>query len=88
MEKDFDGCNNQKRARLEREREKLVGWKTEWEKSEDNREASGAEDGLKRSIRLRFFNSKDVIAEQVRHGKFSLFSTFYVPVPAVLQRRR
>ena len=65
LEKDFDGSNTQKRARLEREREKLVGWKTEWEKSEDIREASSEGDDLKRSMRLRFFNFQDAIAEQV-----------------------
>ena len=73
LEKDFDGSNTQKRARLEREREKLVGWKTEWEKSEDIREASSEGDDLKRSMRLRFFNFQDVIAEQVRFHHFVLF---------------
>ena len=73
LEKDFDGSNTQKRARLEREREKLVGWKTEWDKSEDNREASSEGDDLKRSMRLRFFNFQDVIAEQVRFHHFVLF---------------
>ena len=54
-----------KRERLEREREKLVDWKTEWNKSEDNSEAAGEDDGLKRSVRLRFFNQRNVISEQV-----------------------
>ena len=61
----FDGRNVLKRDRLEREREKLVDWKSEWNKSEDNSEAAGEDDGLKRSVRLRFFNQRDVIAEQV-----------------------
>ena len=62
---EFDGRNVLKRERLEREREKLVDWKSEWIKSEDNSEAAGEDDGLKRSVRLRFFNQRDVIAEQV-----------------------
>ena len=64
-DKDFDGSNTKKRAKLERERENFLDWKTEWDKSEDNSEASGEGDGLIRSLRLRFFNFKDVIAEQV-----------------------
>ena len=63
----FDGRNVLKRERLEREREKLVDWKGEWIKSEDNSEAAGEDDGLKRSVRLRFFNQRDVIAEQVEN---------------------
>ena len=63
---DFDGSPTKKRAWLVKERKNLVGWKTEFEKSEDNSEAAGWNDGLKRSIRLRFFNLYDVIAEQVR----------------------
>ena len=62
---EFDGRNVMKRERLEREREKLVDWKTEWNKSEDNSEAAGEDDGLKRSVRLRFFNQRNVISEQV-----------------------
>ena len=62
---EFDGRNVMKRERLEREREQLVDWKGEWIKSEDNSEAAGEDDGLKRSVRLRFFNQRDVIAEQV-----------------------
>ena len=62
---EFDGRNVMKRERLEREREKLVDWKTEWDKSEDNSEAAGVDDGLKRSVRLRFFNQRNVISEQV-----------------------
>ena len=65
-DKDFDGSNTLKRARLERERENFVDWKAEWDKSEDNSEASYEGDDLKRSLRLRFFNFKDVIAEQVK----------------------
>ena len=64
-ETEFDGRNVMKRERLEREREKLVDWKTEWNKSEDNSEAAGEDDGLKRSVRLRFFNQRNVISEQV-----------------------
>ena len=76
-----------KRAMLERERGDLVDWKTEWDKSEDNSEASGEGDGLKRAVRLRFFNSMDVIAEQVCI-MLQLFSEhFTVAVPPVLQGR-
>ena len=64
-EDEFDGRNVEKRERLEREREKLVDWKIEWDKSEDNSEAAGENDGLTRSVRLRFFNQRNVISEQV-----------------------
>ena len=87
---EFDGRNVQKRERLEREREKLVDWKTEWNKSEDNSEAAGEDDGLKRSVRLRFFNQRNVISEQVSNKNISLrkFSkNLFPPVPLILQRR-
>ena len=66
----FDGSNKNKRKRLEKERYRLVDWKTEWDKTEDNSEICGnwwftPDDGLKRSVRMRFFNFRDVISEEV-----------------------
>ena len=67
----FDGNNESKRNRLERERVKLIDWKTEWDKSPEFSELCGGgwgftpDDGLKRSVRLRYFNFKDVISEEV-----------------------
>ena len=60
---DFDGSNSHKRAWLEKHRP--VGWKAEWDKSEDMSDATGENDGLRRGIRLRFFNFQDVIPEEV-----------------------
>ena len=62
-EPDFDGSNSHKRACLEEHRP--VGWKSEWDKSEDMSDATGENDGLLRGIRLRFFNFQDVIPEEV-----------------------
>ena len=62
----FDGSNKNKRAWLEEHRP--VGWREEWDKSEDMsdaiRESSKARK-LKRGILYRFFNSQDVIPEEV-----------------------
>ena len=60
---DFDGSNKHKRAWLEQHRP--VGWRAEWDKSEDMSDATGDNDGLLRGIRLRFFNFQDVIPEEV-----------------------
>ena len=60
---DYDGGNTDKRAWLEQHRP--VGWRAEWDKSEDMSDAAGPGDGLRRAVRLRFFNHQDVIAEQV-----------------------
>ena len=60
---DFDGSNKHKRAWLEKHRP--VGWRAEWDKSEDMSDATGDNDGLLRGIRLRFFNFQDVIPEEV-----------------------
>ena len=60
---DYDGGNTDKRSWLEQHRP--VGWRTEWDKSEDMSDAAGPGDGLRRAVRLRFFNHQDVIAEQV-----------------------
>ena len=62
-EPDFDGSNKHKRAWLEQHRP--VGWRAEWDKSEDMSDATGDNDGLLRGIRLRFFNFQDVIPEEV-----------------------
>ena len=62
-EPDFDGSNSDKRAWLEEHRP--VGWRQEWDKSEDMSDATGENDGLRRGIRLRFFNFQDVIPEEV-----------------------
>ena len=62
-EPDFDGSNKHKRAWLEKHRP--VGWRAEWDKSEDMSDATGDNDGLLRGIRLRFFNFQDVIPEEV-----------------------
>ena len=64
-ESEFDGSNTDKRKRLVRDREKLTGWKTEYDKTEDNSEASHDNDGLLRPTRMRFYNLRDVIVEQV-----------------------
>ena len=59
----FDGSNQEKRAWLEKNRP--VNWIEEWIKSEDMSEATGEGDDLKRCVQFRFFNNRDVIAEQV-----------------------
>ena len=64
-EPDFDGSNTDKRNWILREREKLAGWKTEYDKTLDNSAAAGVSDGLPRPVRLRCYNMKDVIVEQV-----------------------
>ena len=64
-EPDFDGSNTDKRNWILREREKLAGWKTEYDKTLDNSAAAGLNDGLPRPVRLRCYNMKDVIVEQV-----------------------
>ena len=66
-EPDFDGSNKHKRAWLEKHRP--VGWRAEWDKSEDMSDATGDNDGLLRGIRLRFFNFQDVIPEEVKIDK-------------------
>ena len=62
-EPDFDGSNRHKRAWLEKHRP--VGWKAEWDKSEDMSDATGENDGLRRGVGFRFFNFQDVIPEEV-----------------------
>ena len=48
-----------------RDRKKLTGWKVEYDKTEDNSEAAHDNDGLLRPIRMRCYNMRDVIVEQV-----------------------
>ena len=62
-EPDYDGSNKDKRAWLRRHRP--VDWKSEWIKSEDMSDATRQGDGLRRAVRLRFFNNRDVLAERV-----------------------
>ena len=62
-EPDFDGSNTDKRAWLEKHRP--VGWKVEWDKTEDMSDAVKEGDDLRRAVRLRFHNHRDVLAEQV-----------------------
>ena len=62
-EPDFDGSNTDKRAWLEKHRP--VGWKVEWDKTEDMSDAVKEGDYLRRAVRLRFHNHRDVLAEQV-----------------------
>ena len=64
---DFDGSNQLKRDWLKRMRPYL--WLSELSKTHNMSEASGIDDGLRRSIRLRFFNLDTVIAEQVNSLK-------------------
>ena len=45
-------------------RHRPVGWKTEWLKSEDMSAAASPGDQLRRAVRLRFFNNKEVLAER------------------------
>ena len=71
-ESEFDGSNTDKRKRLVRDREKLTGWKTEYDKTEDNSEAAHDNDGLLRPTRMRFYNLRDVIVEQVILLTFTL----------------
>ena len=68
-EPEYDGSNFDKRAWLENHRP--VGWRTEWDKSVDMSDAVkegrevGTKSGLRRAVRLRFYNNMDVLAEQV-----------------------
>ena len=62
-EPDFDGSNTDKRAWLEKHRP--VGWKVEWDKTEDMSDAVKEREDLRRAVRLRFHNHRDVLAEQV-----------------------
>ena len=68
-EPEYDGSNFDKRAWLENQRP--VGWRTEWDKSVDMSDAvkegreEGKKSGLRRAVRLRFYNNMDVLAEQV-----------------------
>ena len=64
-EPDFDGSNTDKRNWILTQREKMAGWKTEYDKTLDNSAAAGVNDGLPRPVRLRCYNMKDVIVEQV-----------------------
>ena len=64
-DQDFDGSNTDKRNWLLTQREKMAGWKTEYDKTLDNSAAAGVNDGLPRPVRLRCYNMKDVIVEQV-----------------------
>ena len=61
--KDFDGSNEFKRTWLTRFRPYL--WLSEFNKTHNMSDAAGVDDGLRRSIRLRFYNLDQVIAEQV-----------------------
>ena len=71
-EPDFDGSNIDKRNWILTQREKMTGWKTEYDKSLDNSAAAGVKDGLPRPIRLRCYNMKDVIVEQVFFSNLDL----------------
>ena len=71
-ESEFHGSNTDKRRRLLRDREMLPGWKTEYDKTEDNSEAAHDNDGLLRPTRMRCYNLRDVIVEQV-NLKFTYF---------------
>ena len=62
---EFDGSNTDKRNWILKKREKMAGWKTEYDKTLDNSAAAGVNDGLPRPVRLRCYNMKDVIVEQV-----------------------
>ena len=64
-ESEFNGSNDDKRHRLLRDRKKLPGWKMEYDKTEDNSEAASDNDGLLRPTRMRCYNLRDVIVEQV-----------------------
>ena len=64
-EPEFDGSNTDKRNWILKKREKMAGWKTEYDKTLDNSAAAGVNDGLPRPVRLRCYNMKDVIVEQV-----------------------
>ena len=55
----------------------MAGWKTEYDKTLDNSAAAGVNDGLPRPVRLRCYNMKDVIVEQVGNiiqFSFSIFT--------------
>ena len=67
-EADFDGSNTDKRNWILTQREKMAGWKTEYDKTLDNSAAAGVNDGLPRPVRLRCYNMKDVIVEQVSNN--------------------
>ena len=64
-EPDFDGSNTDKRKWILTQRENMAGWKTEYDKTLDNSAAARVNDGLPRPVRLRCYNMKDVIVEQV-----------------------
>ena len=87
-EPDFDGSNTDKGNWILTQREKMAGWKTEYDKTLDNSAAAGVNDGLPRPVRLRCYNMKDVIVEQVPNNKFqSSGEKCFIPsVFAVLQR--
>ena len=61
-ETDYDGSNTKKKDYLAKNRQ--VGWKTEWRKSEDMSAAASPGDKLRRAVRLRFFNNQEVLAER------------------------
>ena len=83
---DFDGSNKHKRAWLEKHRP--VGWRAEWDKSEDMSDATGDNDGLLRGIRLRFFNFQDVIPEEVNINTKALkILIFAILECSVLEKR-
>ena len=72
-EPDFDGSNTDKRNWILSQREKMAGWKTEYDKTLDNSAAAGVNDGLPRPVRLRCYNMKDVIVEQVANTLGNLY---------------
>ena len=53
-----------RRERAYLEKNRPVGWKTEWLKSEDMSAAASPGDQLRRAVRLRFFNNQEVLAER------------------------
>ena len=63
-EQDYDGSGADKKRWLEKNRP--VGWLTEWHKTPDMSEAAHEGDGLPRPVRLRNFNDQDVIPEEVK----------------------
>ena len=65
----------------------MAGWKTEYDKTLDNSAAAGVNDGLPRPVRLRCYNMKDVIVEQVANTLGNSYETYFILlVFAVLQR--
>ena len=60
---------------------------TEYDKTLDNSAAAGVNDGLSRPVRLRCYNMKDVIVEQVANTLSNSYEIYFVlSVFAVLQR--